>query len=193
MVRDAVKAGGLLVGGDATADETLQGVRTGRPAGLVMAVANDAESVCVTRSARALRPDLPSVARANHDGGAPKSRQAGATQVVSPTAMTGRRRARLVPRPGVVGLVESLFAGGEGDLVVEEVRLGDRSTRVGQEIAAVRANAAHGATLRAVYRDGTTLAPPSVDLVLRAGDVVAAVGNAAHPRDFEECCEGEAT
>lgn len=193
VVRDAGEAGCLSVLGDATEDATLKGAGIERADGLVTAVANDADNVFVTLSARALRPDLPIVARANLDDAAPKLRRAGATQVVSPYAMAGRRMARLVLRPATVGLVESLFAGGEGDLLFEEVRVGDRSTLVGQEIAAVRANAAHGATLLAVYRDGTTLAPPPGDLALRAGDVVAAVGNAAQLRDFEERCEGEAS
>jgi len=158
---------------------------------LITAVATDADNVFVTLSARALRPDLPIVARANHDDAVPKLRRAGATQVVvSPYATAGRPMARLALRPATVDFVETLLRGADGELLLEDVRVAPESALVGVAVREAREQAAGGAMLLAVRRDGRTLAPPPADLALQAGDVIAAVGGAAQLRTLERACEG---
>jgi hypothetical protein len=74
-------AGLLIVPGNATEDATLHQAGIERARCLITAVANDADNIFVTLSARALRPNLPIVARANYDDAAAELRRAGATQV----------------------------------------------------------------------------------------------------------------
>ena len=191
-LREAAWDGLLTVAGNATEDETLLRAGIERAGGLITAVATDADNVFVTLSARALRPDLPIVARANNDGAVAKLRRAGATQVVSPYAMAGRQMARLALRPATVDFVETLLRGEDGELLLEDVRVAPGSALVGVPITAARERALGGATLLAVQRDGRTLAPPPGDLALRSGDVIAAVGSAAQLRTLERACEGPA-
>lgn len=80
-----------VVHGDATEDETLHHAGIARAVGLISTVATDAGNVFVTLSARALRPDLAIVARADNDDAVPKLRRAGANQVVSPMQWEGDR------------------------------------------------------------------------------------------------------
>ena len=188
----AQRAGLSVVYGNATDDDTLRRAGIERAHGLITAVASDADNIFVTLSARSLRPDLAIVARANHDDAVPKLRRAGATQVVSPYEMAGQQMARLALRPSTVDFVETLLRGADGDLLLEDVRVGIAAPLVGTSLGDARRQFADDVMLLAVRRDGRMLAPPPSDLVLQAGDVMAVVGSAAHLRALEQACEGRA-
>jgi len=188
----AQRAGLSVVYGNATDDDTLRRAGIERADGLITAVASDADNIFVTLSARSLRPDLAIVARANHDDAVPKLRRAGATQVVSPYEMAGQQMARLALRPSTVDFVETLLRGADGDLLLEDVRVGIAAPLVGTSLGDARRQFADDVMLLAVRRDGRMLAPPPSDLVLQAGDVMAVVGSAAHLRALEQACEGRA-
>lgn len=187
----AARDGFPTIDGNATEDEVLRQAGIARACGLITAIADDADNVFVTLSARALRPDLPIIARANFDDAVHKLRRAGASQVVSPYAMAGQQMALLAARPSVVNFVETLLHGAGGDLLLEDVQIAPGAALVGASVAAARARFADGATLVAVQRDGRMLAPPPPELVLRAGDVLAVIGAGAQLRIVERACEGQ--
>jgi len=179
----------LLVVGNATEDATLARAGIERAGGLITAVATDADNVFVTLSARALRPGMPIVARANHDDVIPKLRRAGATQVVSPYAMAGQQMALLAARPATVNFVETLLGGIDVDLILEDVRIERGSLIVGMPSSDARRQLAKGAVFLAVKRDGRVLAPPPIEHQFQAEDVIAAVGTAEQLRALEEACQ----
>ncbi len=149
----AARAGLQTADGNATEDETLVAAGIERAAGLITAVATDADNVFVTLSARALRPSMPIVARANHDDAIPKLRRAAATQVVSPYSMAGRQMTRLALRPATVDFVETLLRGADTELLLEDVRVAGGSSLVGVAVAEARRRAPE-ALLLAVQREG---------------------------------------
>jgi voltage-gated potassium channel len=165
----------LGIEGDATEDAVLVRAGVERASGLVAALGNDADNVFVTLSARALNPALPIVVRANEAGAIPKLSRAGATQVVSPYDMAGRQMARLALRPETVNFVEDLFRGTAGGLLVEDVRIEAGSPFDGLTIHEIHQRVPRTLFL-AIRRGEQTIAPPSSDLRLTGGDVVAAVG-----------------
>lgn len=179
----------LLVAGNATEDATLREAGIERACGLITAVATDADNVFVTLSARALRPDMPIVARANHEDVIPKLRRAGATQVVSPYAMAGQQMAFLAARPATVNFVETLLRGVDVDLIFEDVRIVAGSPLVGVQISDARRQFAKGAVFIAVRRNGQVLAPPPIEFELAADDTIAAVGTADQLHSLELACE----
>lgn len=182
------EAGGLsMIHGDATEDETLQHAGIARAAGLISTVATDADNVFVTLSARALRPDLAIVARADNDNAVPKLRRAGANQVVSPYAMGGRQMAQLAVRPSAVDFVETLLRGADGELLLEDIRVADGAAVVACTVADLHRQYA-AVMLLAVQRDGRSLLPPPPDLRLRRGDVIAAAGREHDLGPLEEAC-----
>ena len=184
VVTEATALGLLTVLGNATEDDALLSAGIARAAGLITAVASDADNVFVTLSARALRVDLPIVARANFDGVIPKLRRAGATQVVSPYASAGRQMARLALRPATVDFIETLLRGTNAELLLEDVRVAAGSPLVGLSIAEARLRLP-SALLVAVRREGQMLAPLPLDLILRTDDVLAAVGRAEDLKQLE--------
>jgi voltage-gated potassium channel len=183
----------LFVEGNATEDATLHRAGIAHAAGLITAVATDADNVFVTLSARALRPDMPIVARANHDNVSPKLRRAGATQVVSPYAMAGQQMAILAAKPASVDFVDTLLRGVNADLVLEDVRVKTGSQLVGIPLSDARRQYAKGAVFLAIQRDGRVHAPPPIELDLAANDVVAVVGTTEQLRAFEEACQAKVT
>jgi voltage-gated potassium channel len=191
-VAEAMAAGFLAVGGNATEDETLIEAGVERAAGLIAALGTDAGNVFVTLSAKALNATLPIVARANESGAAPKLIRAGAARVVSPYDMAGRQMARLALRPGTVDFIENLFKGATGDLVLEDIRVESGSRLDGMTIAELRDQAPRALFL-AVLRDGGTISPPPADLRLAVNDELAAVGEEGNLRFLEELSQRSGT
>ena len=189
-LEQATADGLSVIYGNATEDEVLHRAGIDRARGLIAAVANDADNIFVTLSARALRPEMPIVARANYEDAVRKLRLAGATRVVSPYSMAGQQMAQLAVRPAAVDFVETLLRGAGGDLLLEDVRVAPGSALVDMSIAAARARFAGGATLAAILRAGQLLAPPPDDLRLQPDDVLAIVGTDAQLRALERACEG---
>jgi voltage-gated potassium channel len=185
---EAARADLKVVAGNAAEDATLLEAGIERAAGLIAAVGADVDNLFVTLSARALRADLPIVARANHDDAIPKLRRAGATQVVSPYATAGRQMARLVLRPATVDFIETLMRGANAELLLEDVRVADGSPLVGLTIAEARQRLPN-TLLLAVQRAGEMITPPASELTLQAGDVIAAVGREEELRQLERASE----
>ena len=184
----AAAAGFLAVGGDATSDATLLRARIDSASGLITAVATDADNVFVVLSARSLAADLPIVARASHDETVAKLYRAGASQVVSPYDMAGRQMARLVRRPATVAFVENLFQGERGPLI-EDIRLSAASPLLGCSVVEAR-HLLPDLSLVALRRGLETMVPPPSDLVLREGDVIAAVGEPGFLSRLEQASAG---
>lgn len=90
-IRSLEEAGALCVLGDAAEEANLKQAGIERARGLIAAVKSDAENVFIVLTARSLRADIPIVARADQDESQAKLRRAGATQVILPYHITGRR------------------------------------------------------------------------------------------------------
>ncbi len=82
--------------GDIDSDEVFLAAGIQRARALVAALADDADNVYATLSARALRPDLVIIARARSEESMPKLYRAGADEVVNPQLIGGRRMASFV-------------------------------------------------------------------------------------------------
>ena len=88
----AAAAHGLLaIEGDCTIDGTLLDAGIARAERMVVCLANDGDAISTVLSARALRPDLQIVSRANAGSTRPKLTMAGANHVVSPIEMAAQR------------------------------------------------------------------------------------------------------
>ncbi|MBA2277552.1 MAG: potassium channel protein [Chloroflexia bacterium] len=188
---EAAADGFAVIEGDAAEDETLHEAGIDRAVGLISTVATDAGNVFVTLSARALRPDLAIVARAEDEDAVRKLRRAGANQVVSPYAMGGRQMAQLAVRPSAVDFVETLLRGADGELLLEDIRVADGAAVVERTVGELRRTHAD-IMLLAVQRDGRSLLPPPADLRLRPGDVLAAVGRERDLTPLERACASPA-
>ncbi len=115
--------------GDATEEDVLRRAGIMRAAALVTAVPSDAENVFITLTARALRPDMTVVARAETESGAERLRQAGASRVVSAYAIGGHRMAQAILRPSVLDFVDLATHHRSLELQIEEIPVGRAGSR----------------------------------------------------------------
>lgn len=119
----AVKVNCLL--GDATDEEILMKARVDRASGVIAALASDADNVFVTMSARQINPKCAIVARAENPHTESKLRLVGASEVVTPYVLGGRRLAQAFLHPGALDLADLAMGvgSGAGKVLIEEIRL----------------------------------------------------------------------
>jgi voltage-gated potassium channel len=175
-LRLATERGLMVVEGDAGSDDVLRMAGVEQARGLVTAVAEDADNIYVTLSARALNSGLRIVARANAEESISKLQRAGADQVVSPYSIGGRRLAMLALRPLSVEFVDAVFHGETGDLLLEDMELVPGSRLVGRSIDDVQTVLAPGVSVLALKRDSAILARPPGDTSLMPGDELVVIG-----------------
>ena len=175
-LRQAAERGLAVVEGDAGSDEVLRRAGVEHARGLVAAVAEDADNIYVTLSARALNPKLVIVARGNTDESLAKLERAGADRVVSPYSIGGQLMARLALRPLSVEFVDAIFGGEDSDLLLEEVAIGPSSRLIEVSVDQVQSTLAPGVSILAIRRDAGLLPRPAPETRLRAGDELVVIG-----------------
>lgn len=129
VARRAEEDGYAVLVGDATDEDTVREAGLARAAALVSAVPSDAENVFITLTARALRPDVIVVARAETESGAQRLRQAGVTRAVSAYAIGGHRMAQAILRPSVLDFVDLATHHRSLELQIEEIPIARPGSR----------------------------------------------------------------
>ncbi len=129
---DELCAGKMLyIHGDATDDHVLvaAGIKAAR--GIVAALTHDKDNLFVTLSARSLNASARIVSKVVEDDAAPKMVKAGATSVVSPTQIGGRRMASELIRPEVNEFLDQMLRDKDKNLRLEEITVRGGSSFVG--------------------------------------------------------------
>jgi len=180
--------GVLTLIADASNDETLRQARIDTAAGLVAAIASDAENVYVALSAKVLNPALHVAARASDDQSEEKLRRAGATTVLTPYAFIGHRLAQSLLRPHVASFLDvaSAFRKSELDLEIEQVPIAAGSFLSSATLDEAHLSRSYGVIVLAVRRqNGVMQFNPQADLRLETGDVLVAMGERQKLKQLE--------
>ena len=163
--------------GDVTDDAVLRDAGIDRARALIAALDTDADTVYVTLSARAIRPDMVIIARARTTESKSKLLLAGANRAINPQRIGGRRMAVFALQPEVAEFLDVVMHDEDLDFRIEEIHVGDgRAWSGGLGDLAVRERT--GALLLAVRRGpGERFEPhPPDELVVPAGAVLIALG-----------------
>ncbi len=123
----------LYVLGDATDDHALIAAGVRWASGVVAGLTDDRDNVFVTLSARSLNPNARIVSKVIEDPTEPKMLKAGASAVVSPAQIGGRRIASELLRPNVNEFFDQMFRDSRG-LRLEEVSIPNGSSFSGQAL-----------------------------------------------------------
>jgi len=166
--------------GDASDDELLRLAGVERAAGLVATTGDDAVNLMISLSARTLNPALSIVARANQPASEPKLLRAGATQVISPYTISGRRIARQLLRPSIIDFLDVVMHTGQLELVLEECHVRPDSDLHGKTVAEAEVRKRTGANVLAVRRhdQGAILTNPPAEMRFEPDDLIIALGTA---------------
>jgi voltage-gated potassium channel len=170
---------GLKVLGDATDDAVMTRAGIERASTLITAVDADADNLFVALSARSRCPELFIVSRVRDEANEPKLLQAGADRVVNPQQIGGGRMASLARSPAVADFLDVVMHDGSLEFRLEDVSVPDRSSLVGRTLRDAQVRDATGALVLAIRSAAGEFATnPGPDTVVRADDVLIAVGTA---------------
>jgi voltage-gated potassium channel len=149
-------------------DEMLRAAGIDRAISVLACVDSDAENIFTCLTARELRSDITIVARAAVEDSEKKLLRAGADRVISPYKTSGAEMARLALHPQVAALVDVA-----PEYRMEEIEVTEGCEGVGRAIGDIRGSAVIAALRRT---DGDVQPQPAAETVLRAGDVLVAMG-----------------
>lgn len=186
QVEEAQGLGYMVLEGDATLDASLHKAGIERAICIVTALRSDAENLYTVLSAKALNPRIRAIARASTEEAVQKLQRAGADAVVSPYISGGKRLAAAALRPQVMDFVDGILTGADRSFYMEEFRLeADKSPCVGQTLREARLRMQSGALVLAIRRtDGSLVAGPTGDALLKSGDVLICMGTAEQLREL---------
>jgi len=154
-------------------------VQTGimKAKGIVTVVNSDANNVFITMTAKSLRPDIFVMARASEEKNENKLIRAGATRVVSPYLIGGRRMAQMLKRPTVVDFIDIAMMGSHLGLMMEEARVGEKSNLIGKNLIDSYLRRDYGVIIVAIKKmSGDMIFNPLPTQKLEAGDVIVVIG-----------------
>ncbi len=124
----------LYVHGDATDDHTLVDAGIERAMGVVAALTHDKDNLFVTLSARSLNGSARIVSKIVEDRADAKMLKAGATSVVNPAQIGGRRMASELVRPEVNEFLDQMLRDKTKNLRIEEAIVPETSSLVGTSL-----------------------------------------------------------
>jgi voltage-gated potassium channel len=162
---------------DATSDDALLKAGIHKAKGIVTAVKSDANNVFITLTAIGLRPDIFIMSRASDPRNEEKLLRAGATRVVCPYLMGGKRMAQMLRRPTVVDFIDTATMDSDLGLKMEEAVVGASSRLVGKSLVDSRIRHDFGIIIVAIKRiSGQMVFNPLPTEVLAVGDVLVTMG-----------------
>ena len=157
--------------GDATREEILEKAGIHRAKGLVAALAQDAENVYVTLSAKALKSDLRIVVRASDVQAVNSLYRAGADKVINPTRAGASALARAALSPAVADFFELINLSRELDLDFASFRVVDGSFLAGLALKEAPLRSRYNAIVVAIHgADGSVVYNPSGETRIEGGD-----------------------
>ncbi len=175
---ELLEAEGILyLNMDATSDEALEAAGLSRARGLVTAVSSDADNVFIALSAKGMRPDIFILARASDVKNESKLLRAGATRVVCPYQMGGRRMAEILHKPTVVDFLDQTMMHTELGLQMEEAVVAEGSPIIGKTLVTSNLRQDFGVIIVAIKRITEEMVfNPGPGEIFNAGDVIVAIG-----------------
>ena len=169
--------GYLYINMDATSEEALTKAGIMNAKGIVTAVRSDANNVFITLTAKGLKPDIFVLSRASDVKNEAKLIKAGASRVVSPYQLGGRRMAEVLKRPTVVDFIDVATAQKHLGLAMEEACVSEKSFLAGKNLIDSRLRQDYGVIIVAIKKASDQMVfNPLPSETLEAGDVIVVIG-----------------
>ncbi len=174
--KKAEDEGFLVVLGDASSDDILIEAQIKTAKGIVCALPVDTANTFIVLSAKGLNENITIVSRSANPGSEGKLRRAGASMVISPYVICGRRLAASVTHPLVTEFLDVVMHAPGYDLRMEQVSLAAACSIVGATLKDANIKQTSGAMILAVRQNGKLLTNPSPDHLFHEGDELIALG-----------------
>ena len=176
-----LQQGILVLMGDATSEDVLEGAQIRTARALITAASSDAENVYIVLTARGMNPNLYIVTRANDVPAERQLLRAGANKVISPALIGSHRMAQAALSPAVADFIELTTMTETLDLNFDQVPVPIDSILDGVKLkdSGIRA---FNVMIVAITPNGEKdkmIFNPEGEQVLHEGDLLIAIGNHA--------------
>lgn len=183
----ALKLGFLAMAGDSTHDDTLREAGVERAAGMVAALATDADNLFAVISAKSLNAKLRVAARAAEDDAERKMRQVGADEVLAPYRMTGVRLAQSLLKPHVYRFLDFATSSLGMEVDIEQLTVESGSGLAGKTLAELNVRRDLKVIVLAIRRAGGQMVfNPGAEAKIEAGDSLVVMGEQEPLRKLEQ-------
>jgi voltage-gated potassium channel len=173
----AMRNGYLAVLGDSTRDETLKEAGVERAAGLITALATDADNLFAVISAKTLNPKIHVAARAAEEEAERKMRQVGADAVFAPYTMTGTRLAQSLLRPHVRQFLDFTTSHLGPSVNIEQIEVLPGCELVGRTLKELKIGRELKVIVLGIRRtSGDMIFNPSAETVVESRDFLIVMG-----------------
>jgi voltage-gated potassium channel len=167
----------LYINMDATTEDALLKAGIMRAKGIVTVVHSDADNVFITLTAKGLRPEIFILARSSDEENQEKLLRAGASRVVCPYLMGGRRMFQVLKRPTVTDFIDIATTDTQLGLRMEEAQVSTKSSLVGKTLVESHIRQDFGVIIVAIKQPtGTMIYNPLPTEKLEGGDVIVVIG-----------------
>ncbi len=182
------KEGYLYINGDATLDEIMMLAQIKEAKALITTLPKDADNLFVVLSAKGLNPNLTIIARASEEHSDIKLKQAGATNVIMPDKIGGRRMAKLVAQPDIVEFVENILIQSSEDVNIAEISCNDISPEIaGKTIRELGIRNKSGTNIIGLKDENNNyIFNPSANVILKTSYQIFVLGTPQEVKDFKD-------
>lgn len=187
LIKALEAAGYVYVEGSCSDDENLKLAGIERARALINTIAEEADAVYVTLSAKQLNPNLFIMARADSEGVHNKLLRAGATKVLSPHIYAGIHMAQTTMRPTVVDFMNLAADGAAEGLKIEAVAVKKGSRLAGRLLRESGIRSELGITVIGARKQGRKMSyNPPPDFTIDEGDTLILIGSSSQLEKLEE-------
>ncbi len=189
LVDEMKKDDYLFISGDCADDNNLLDANITTAKALINTIADEADAVYITISAKQLNPNLFIMARADSMSVHNKLKRAGATRVLSPHVYAGIYMAQTTLRPNVVDFMNLATDDKSEGLKVEEIAVKGGSRLSGRAIKDSGIRSELGITIIGIRKQGKDMIyNPSPDMVINENDTLILIGTSSQLLKLEEFC-----
>ena len=178
----------LFIAGDSTDDHILQRAGIERANGVFCALSDDVDNLYLTLSAKNLNPDLKIVARCIKAANEKKFKKAGATTIILPYEISGRRMVSSIIKPDVVDFLDVVMhsQGIDLELKMEQFSVPENCCLENKTIYSSEIRQKSGVIIVAIKRNGKFITNPESDTILKAHDYLITLGTTQQLQSFEK-------
>lgn len=178
----------VIVEGDATEDAVLYKAGIEKAKGIICVMDSDINNLYVTLSARGIRSDLSIITRADEDSSIPKFQRAGATQVISPYTLLGKRIVRSALKPSVENIINLTLNEPLYDFHLEEIQVETKCTTIcGKSVKDSEIKSKSGASIVSIIKkDKSMINNPDPHELIEQGDTLILIGTSEQLKKAKE-------
>jgi voltage-gated potassium channel len=162
---------------DATLDNSLIRAGIKKAKAIVITVKSDSDNVFITLTARELNPDIFILARASEEKNEIKLKRAGATRILSPYLIGGKRMAQILIKPTVVDFIDIATLENNLELQMEESVVSSGSPLTGKNLIQSNLRRDYGVIIVLIKKhSGEMIFNPLPTEILEERDVLVMMG-----------------